>query len=57
MASQQEFVVPAKPSFARRLRVYALLIGYILSIKVPRFAINSLVPFIVAQHGIREQLR
>jgi MFS family permease len=43
---------PAGPTFAHRLRVYVMMIGYIFSIKVPRFAINSLVPFIVAQYGM-----
>ena len=43
---------PAAPTFAHRLRIYAMMIGYIFSIKVPRFAINSLVPFIVAQYGM-----
>jgi MFS family permease len=43
---------PQAPTFAHRLRVYVMMIGYIFSIKVPRFAINSLVPFIVAQYGM-----
>ena len=41
-----------RPPFAHRLRIYVMMIGYIFSIKVPRFAINSLVPFIVAQYGM-----
>ena len=41
-----------RPPFVHRLRIYVMMIGYIFSIKVPRFAINSLVPFIVAQYGM-----
>ena len=31
-----------------RLQMYSMLIGSVLAFKVPRFAINTLVPFVVA---------
>ena len=40
------------PGFAGRVRMYAMLIGYVGCFKVPRFAINTLVPFIVEEMGL-----
>jgi MFS family permease len=52
MADTTATPAATRPPFAHRLRIYVMMIGYIFSIKVPRFAINSLVPFIVAQYGM-----
>eukprot|EP01051_Picozoa_sp_SAG22_P013628 SAG22_NODE_1548_length_4150_cov_2.816095_7_plen_274_part_00 len=38
--------------FLTRLRMYAMVIGYVGCFKVPRFAINTLVPFVVADLGL-----
>ena len=35
------------PGFAARVQMYAMLIGYVACFKVPRFAINTLIPFVV----------
>ena len=39
-------------TLGRRLRMYMLLNGYVMAFKVPRFMINTLVPFIVADLGL-----
>jgi hypothetical protein len=39
-----------------RLRMYSLIIGSVLTFKVPRFAINTMVPFIVSDLGLPRAL-
>ena len=41
-----------QPGLPGRLRMYSLVIGYVSSLKIPRFAINTLIPFIVADLGL-----
>ncbi len=38
--------MPLLPGFAARVRMYGMLIGYVACFKVPRFAINTLIPFV-----------
>ena len=39
-------------TFSERCTMYAMLTGYIMSFKIPRFMINTIVPFIVADLGL-----
>ena len=40
------------PGFRGRLRMYSMLIGSVMAFKIPRFAINTMVPFVVADLGL-----
>ena len=39
-------------TFPERCTMYAMLTGYVMSFKIPRFMINTIVPFIVADLGL-----
>ena len=44
------------PGFAGRVRMYVMLIGYVACFKIPRFAINTLIPFVVRDMGLPTSL-
>ena len=45
------------PGFAARVQMYAMLIGYVACFKVPRFAINTLIPFVVRVRAPQSSLQ
>lgn len=43
-------------TFPERCTMYAMLTGYVMSFKIPRFMINTIVPFIVADLGLSDNV-